>query len=81
MIYPYQIAAQIYANYTRKQIRLFSTLKKKCVPGIEIAILCGKIPHEIVLSFRALKATTYSVLYGTYVLYIVHLSISISKNR
>nr|DAH40720.1 MAG TPA: hypothetical protein [Caudoviricetes sp.] len=54
-------------------------MKKKCVPGIEIAILCGKIPHEIVLSFCALKSTIYSVLCIVYKLYIVYLLISISK--
>ena len=66
-------------GYIKKRIKLFSTLKKKCVPGIGIAILCGKIPHEIVLSFYALKSTINSVLCIVCKLYIVYLLISISK--
>ena len=39
----------------------------------------SKIPHEIVLSFYALKSTIYSVLCIVCKLYIVYLLISISK--
>lgn len=39
----------------------------------------SKIPHEIVLSFQALKSTIYGVLSFQNILYAVYSLISISK--